>query len=107
MSDALLVRRKHAPTVDRADLVAAYRRHVEGRADAQGLTEGALSIGTDALEELVEMKTTLFDEWWLRNHYRYLRGMTEMDRRRGRVLARSFIGAAALGQIVFVEEKSV
>ena len=60
-------------------------------------TLAARQIAIDALSELVEFKTPLFDDWWARNHYRYMK-MREDERRAVRIPLREFVGEVQLGK---------
>lgn len=58
----------------------------------------ARQIGIDALSELFAIRTASYDEWWARNHYRYMK-MREDDRARVRRALREFIADVSLGKV--------
>lgn len=55
-------------------------------------------LAHDAIEELLEFRPNLFDEWYLRNHHRFLK-MRETDRRRVRMLVRIFFEDCFYGRV--------
>lgn len=84
--------------VDRQLVIAAWREWQGEDTGDCPLPEAANTLVEDALEEMIELRTQLFDDWWLRNHYRYMR-LRELDRRRARELARRFLAALCLGKV--------
>ena len=82
--------------VPRDVIVAAFYAYCEGQQKALSEAEGKLAA--DALEECVELRTARYDDWWLRNNYRY-RKMRETERRNARHAVRSFIGQLQVGKI--------
>ncbi len=92
--------REHiSATVSRPTLVVAFGVWSQSKREANGLPSLARALCSDAIEEVFNVNPTSFDEWWLRNSYRYMKGMTEIDRRRARVLTRSFMADVALGRV--------
>lgn len=85
--------------VDRREVIAAFRKFADEQPYEELSDEANAMIG-EALEELIELKTYQFDEWYIRNHHRF-RHLREMDRRRAREVARAFIGQVQLGRIAF------
>lgn len=83
-------------TVSREQVVAAFFAFCEGSSQAVAEVEGKLVA--DAIEELVELRTAAFDDWYVRNHYRY-RTMRETERRRASYLGRTFLGQLQLGKV--------
>lgn len=78
--------------VSREQLVAHFREWVAARDRvAEALPGRVWALADDALRELMVLSTQRFDDWWLRNHYRYVK-LRELDRRRIRNLVRTFIG---------------
>lgn len=83
-------------TVPREAIVAAF--HAWLAATGKTLTKDGETLAADAIEELVEVKAQLFEDWWLRNFYRYKK-MRELDRAPARNAARAFIAQFQLGKI--------
>lgn len=83
---------KPTATVTRDDLVRAFSKQ------QTGLSAAERRIGSDALEELIDLRVGLFDQWWLQNEYRY-RKLRETERRRGRMGARAFVINVQTGRI--------
>lgn len=61
--------------------------------------ESVFALVHDAIDEMVELRIPLFDDWWLRNHYRYTM-MREIERRRVRAMAREFLSALCHGKVI-------
>jgi hypothetical protein len=94
-------RAEEALVVERSVIHAAFMRWVEATGFADlwaSVPENDRVILTDALEEMIELTPQLFDDWWIRNHYRY-GWMREIERRKVRQLAATFFAALAAGRV--------
>lgn len=91
-----------AVAIDRDIVIEAFHRWAakdpEYRSSYADLSERALVIAVDALEEIIELRTSAFDDWYLRNGYRY-GSLREVERRMARGVARAFIGALQQGKV--------
>lgn len=85
--------------VDRREVLAAFDRWRADYRFGEAPSEDALQLPRDAIEELIELRTYQYDEWYLRNHHRY-RALRELDRRRARDLGRVFIAQVQLGKVL-------
>lgn len=82
--------------VTRAQVLQAFNAWLKTNGDQ--LDGEAHALAADALQEIVELRTPLFDEWYVRNHYRYRR-LKEVERRRSRALCRLFVALVSLGKV--------
>jgi hypothetical protein len=64
------------------------------------LSPAALVLAHDALRELRSLAVPTFDDWWLRNHWRY-GALREQDRRRVREMTREFLDELSHRRVVF------
>jgi len=58
----------------------------------------ALKMADDALSEMLLLKPNLFEEWYIRNHYRYI-DLTEISRRAVRGMMKAFLTEVFHGKI--------
>jgi hypothetical protein len=85
-----------AKTVSREKIVAAFHAYCAGL-DVE-FSESVEKIAVDSLEEMIIISTARFDEWWIRNHYRY-KTLTEVDRRACRNILRDYVAKFQQGKI--------
>lgn len=82
--------------VSRDAFVALYGTWLKDREPR--LTESQKRVGTDALEELIDLRVALFDHWYLGNSYRYGK-LRELDLRPARAAVRNFIIEIQTGRL--------
>lgn len=90
--------REAVDPISRERVCEAFRGWLDGRKE-DGINEAQLALAADALSEIVVLRTQRYDDWWIRNAYRFDKTMREIERRRIRILLRGFIADFSLGKV--------